>query len=153
MCIDVVDSRLPGPPQQSAAMLSGGAPQLSMQLHAQHVPLPYSSTMIPVSATALGGASKPAAAAAADAEAVAADGSCAAGYSWRDLAMAWQLVQLMQMMFEEQQQVQGEWYNTEMATHGVLEQQLRAQRGQLQALQQQMAALRGSLVAQPEAGN
>jgi hypothetical protein len=144
---DAAISCSPSSGQQLTGVLSLDAPQLQQQ----SLPLPLiisSSKVTTLCPETAGDASTPAAVEMAAAEA---EDSCQAGYSCRDLLMAQQLVHLLQLMFEERQQRQREWYQTEMATHGELEQQVGAQRLQIQALQHHMAELSGSLVATLEA--
>jgi hypothetical protein len=134
--------------QQSAAMLPQDGPHLQLQVHCPPLPLPVSrSTVTTLSPETAGDASRQAAVM----TTAGAEDSCQAGYSSRDLMMAQQLVQLLQLMFEERQQRQREWYQTEMATHGELQQQVGAHWMQIQALQQHMVELSGSLVATLEA--
>jgi hypothetical protein len=144
---DAAISCSPRSGQQLTGMLSPDVPQLQAQF--LPVPLIISSSKVTTRSPEMAGdASRPAAVEMAAAEAA---DSCQAGYSCWDLLMAQQLVHLLQLMFEERQQRQREWYQTEMATHGELEQQVGAQRLQIQALQQHMAELSESLVATLEA--
>jgi polyhydroxyalkanoate synthesis regulator phasin len=65
--------------------------------------------------------------------------------------MAQQLAQLMQPMYEEQQQRRMEWQRTDVAAHTYIQHQMQAQNAQIQTLQQQVAEVRAVLITRLQA--